>query len=95
MNLPELTFSEQQLTDFVTINHVARRALLDMLESAIDTALDRFAGAPSDRQAAICQGEVLAIQGLRDAVRGAPERFDALARKEKRQGTSPSTDGFL
>jgi len=95
MNLPELTFSERQLTDFVTINHVAKNALLDMLESAIDVALDRFASAPSDREAAVCQGEVLAIQGLRDAVRGAPERFEALAKKEKRQGTSPSTDGFL
>ena len=92
---PTYLFTETELSAWLAAPVGAQRAMDNLLGRVIDAAHDSFASAGTEREAAVSQGVVRCAKALRDALRGAPDRAAALAKRTTVRGNSPTAAGVV
>lgn len=92
---PVYLFTEPELATWNAAQIGAKRAMDNLLGRVIDAAHDSFASAGTEREAAVSQGVVRCAKALRDALRGAPDRAAALAKRRTGPGNPPTVAGVV
>lgn len=91
----DFQLTEQELNDWFAGGSATRNAVVSLLDRAASAAEDRFASATTPREQDSWHGAFRCAKELRDAFRGAPARFDDLARRRKQEGNSQGAAGFV